>query len=116
MGKKVKLALADMDYLTWKRDLEEDLAILQALLDAVADITPDHEAKLQILLETLTQKIENPLNGNNKKVIIFTAFSDTASYLFDHVSKFALEHFGLNTALITGSVDGKRPSPSSRQT
>lgn len=111
VGKKVKLALADMDYLTWKRDLEEDLAILQALLDAVADITPDHEAKLQILLETLTQKIENPLNGNNKKVIIFTAFSDTASYLFDHVSKFALEHFGLNTALITGSVDGKTTVP-----
>ena len=111
VGKKVKIELADMDYLTWKRDLEEDLTILQALLDAVADITPDHEAKLQILLETLTQKIENPLNGNNKKVIIFTAFSDTASYLFDHVSKFALEHFGLNTALITGSVDGKTTVP-----
>lgn len=57
VGKKVKLALADMDYLTWKRDLEEDLAILQALLDAVADITPDHEAKLQILDSLTSQTI-----------------------------------------------------------
>ncbi len=111
VGKKVKIALEDMDYLTWKHDLEEDFNTLYALLGMIADITPEHDAKLQMLLETIAQKIEKPLNPGNKKVIIFTAFSDTASYLYDHVSEFVLNRYGLNTALITGSVDGKTTVP-----
>lgn len=111
VGKKVKIALEDMDYLTWKHDLEEDLNTLYILLGMIADITPEHDAKLQMLLETIAQKIEKPLNPGNKKVIIFTAFSDTASYLYDHVSQFILDKYGLNTALITGSVDGKTTVP-----
>lgn len=111
VGKKVKIALADMDYLTWKHDLEEDFNTLYALLGMVADITPEHDAKLQMLLDTVAQKMEQPLNPGNQKVIIFTAFSDTAAYLYDHVSKFAQDEFGLHTALITGSVDGKTTIP-----
>ena len=73
----------------------------------MSKITPEHDSKLQILLDTIAQKIENPLNQGNKKLIIFTAFSDTAEYLYDNVSRFAQSEFGLNTALVTGSVDGR---------
>ena len=107
VGKKVKIALEDMDYVTWKQDLEEDFNTLYVLVNTVSKITPEHDSKLQILLDTIAQKIENPLNPGNKKLIIFTAFSDTAEYLYDNVSRFAQSEFGLNTALVTGSVDGR---------
>ena len=111
VGKKVKIALEDMDYVTWKQDLEEDFNTLYVLVNTVSKITPEHDSKLQILLDTIAQKIENPLNPGNKKLIIFTAFSDTAEYLYDNVSRFAQSEFGLNTALVTGSVDGRTTVP-----
>ena len=41
------------------------------------------------------------------RTLIFTAFSDTADYLYQHVSAFVQQEFALNTAEITGMVDGK---------
>ena len=111
VGRKVKIELADMDYVTWRKDLEEDHHTLQMLLKAVSQITPAHDSKLRMLLDTITEKIEHPINPGNKKVIIFTAFSDTAQYLYDHVSAFAGEKYGLNTALVTGSVEGRTTIP-----
>jgi len=49
----------------------------------------------------------NPINDGNRKILIFSAFSDTAEYLYHHVSSFVKSKFGLDTAMITGSVDGK---------
>jgi len=111
VGRKVQIALNDMDTLSWIRDLKQDSDILNTLLYFVDDITPEHDHKLQTLLETLNDKIENPINGNNKKVIIFTAFSDTAEYLYENVSQYIKSEFNLNTALITGSVDGRTTVP-----
>lgn len=111
VGRKVKIELADMDYVTWRKDLEEDQHTLRMLLKAVSQITPAHDSKLRMLLDTITEKIEHPINPGNKKVIIFTAFSDTAQYLYDHVSAFAGEKYGLNTALVTGSVEGRTTIP-----
>mgnify|MGYP000659436762 FL=1 len=116
VGRKVKIELADMDYVTWRKDLEEDQHTLRMLLKAVSQITPAHDSKLRMLLDTITEKIEHPINPGNKKVIIFTAFSDTAQYLYDHVSAFAGEKYGLNTALVTGSVEGRTTIPNSRRT
>lgn len=107
IGKKVNIELADMDYMSWKSELEKDRNILEALSLTVSEITPSHDSKLQKLLTVLANKIENPINGNNKKVIIFTAFADTAQYLYDNVSTFIKARFGLDAAMITGSVDGK---------
>ena len=59
------------------------------------------------MLKVISEKIENPININNKKVLIFSAFSDTAEYLYEHVSAYIKEKYGLNTAVITGSIDGK---------
>ena len=111
VGKKVKIALEDMDYVTWQHDLEEDFNTLYVLVNMVADITPEHDSKLQMLLSTIAEKIDHPINPGNRKVIIFTAFSDTAEYLYDHVSTFAQGKYGLHAALITGSVNGRTTVP-----
>ena len=107
VGRKVRINLADMDHISWRRDLEQDAKTLGHLARMVADITPEHDAKLQALLTLIRQKIEHPINPGNRKLIIFTAFSETADYLDANVSVFAKEHFGLETAEITGSVEGK---------
>ena len=111
VGRKVKIALEDMDYLTWKRDLQTDFETLQLLLGMVADITPGHDSKLQTLLQTLAEKQREPLNKDNRKVLIFTAFSDTAQYLYEQVGAYMLRSFGLHTALVTGSVEGRSTVP-----
>ena len=107
VGKKVKIELADMDYKTWRTELMADAETLELLTLMVADITPEHDSKLQELLKLISDKIENPINPGNKKVIIFSAFSDTAEYLYGHVSTYIKEKYGLHTAVITGSIDGK---------
>ena len=107
VGKKVKIDLADMDYKTWRTELMADAEILELLTLMVADITPEHDSKLQELLKLISDKIENPINPGNKKVLIFSAFSDTAEYLYEHVSAYIMGKYGLHTAVITGSIDGK---------
>lgn len=107
VGKKVKIELSDMDYKTWKAELMEDAETLELLTLMVADITPKHDSKLKELFKIISQKIENPINIGNRKLLIFTAFSDTAEYLYEHVSTYVQQKYGLNTAVITGSNDGE---------
>ena len=114
VGKKVKIDLADMDYISWLRELEKDAENLELLTLMIADVTPEHDSKLQTLYEMISKKIAEPINAGNKKIIIFTAFSDTADYLYENVSKFAKKKFGLETAEITGSIDGKTTIPKQR--
>ena len=106
-GKKVKIDLADMDYQSWRQTLVKDKEVLELLTIMVADITPAHDSKLQELFTDLANKVQNPINEGNKKVIIFTAFADTAQYLYDNVSVYMKKRFGLDTAMITGTVEGK---------
>ena len=107
VGRKVKIDLADMDYWTWREELQEDADTLERLTSMVADITPEYDSKLQELLRLLSEKIENPINPWNQKVLIFSAFSDTAEYLYHHVSAFIQKKYGLDVAMITGSIEGK---------
>lgn len=111
VGKKFKIDLRDMDHISWKRDLKADLEVLELLLCMIEDITPQYDYKLNELLKVIANKIEHPINSGNKKVLVFTAFSDTAEYLYENVSAFVKEKYGLNTALITGSVDGRTTIP-----
>jgi len=107
IGKKVQIDLADMDRISWRAELEKDQDILELLTIMVDDITPEHDNKLQVLLADLRNKIEHFINESNKKVIIFTAFADTAMYLYDNVAPYMQKNFGLHTAVITGSVEGR---------
>ena len=107
VGKKVKIDLADMDYVSWRDALRKDAETLALVTMMVSDITPEHDTKLQTLFELLAEKIEHPINEGNKKILVFSAFSDTADYLYENVSVFVKQRYGLDTALITGSVEGK---------
>lgn len=107
VGEKIKINLADMDYRTWREELQTDADILELLTLMIADITPEYDTKLQTLFGLISKKIEHPINQDNKKIMIFSAFSDTAEYLYENVSVFVKKKYGLDTALITGVVDGK---------
>lgn len=107
VGRKVKIDLADMDYKTWRKELQKDADTLELLTLMVADITPEHDSKLQTLFELLDEKMANPINPENKKVLIFSAFADTVDYLYDNVSSYINKKYGLDSAMITGTVDGR---------
>lgn len=111
VGRKSKINLRDMDYVSWRRDLKADQEVLELLILMLKDITPEHDMKLQQLVADLKNKFEHPINGSNKKVLIFTAFADTANYLYEQLSSRILNDCGLHTALITGSTEGKCTLP-----
>lgn len=110
-GKKVRIEIGDMDYKSWRESLAKDREILELLTLMVGDITPEYDSKLQELFRVIRNKLEHPINEGNKKIIIFTAFADTAGYLYDNVSKFVMDNFGLNTAMVSGSVEGRTTVP-----
>lgn len=114
LGKKVKIDLADMDYVSWRESLAKDAEVLELLTLMVGDITPEHDSKLQELYRVIYNKIAHPINEGNKKIIIFTAFADTAGYLYDNVSKYVKSKYGLNSAFVSGSVDGRTTCPKLR--
>lgn len=106
-GKKTKIDLADMDYKSWQQYLDKDIEILKLLLVMLEDITPAHDSKLQQLTYDLDSKFSHPINGQNKKVLIFTAFADTAEYLYQELAYKIHNEYGLNVAMITGSAQSK---------
>lgn len=103
IGRKVKVHVSDLDVRKWREDLTEDLNMLNKLWGSVVDIRGKHDYKLQQLIQLIQDKIDKPLNPGNKKIIIFTAFADTANYLYEHIQAIQKEKYGLHTALITGS-------------
>lgn len=110
VGRKIRIDLRDMDYISWKRDIESDMAVLSRLIDMVKDITPEYDYKLNQLIKIIKEKEAAPINPGNKKVLIFTAFADTAEYLYENIAPKA-KLIGLNTALVTGSVEGRTTIP-----
>lgn len=107
IGNKVKIDLKDMNTLGWKADLQADQKILTELSNEFIKIKPSNDLKLVELVNTIRNKIENPINKNNKKIIIFSAFADTADYIYENVSKTINNEYGLHAALITGSGTNK---------
>ena len=106
-GRKVRIELSDMDYKSWREQLAKDSEVLELLTLMVGDITPAHDCKLQELFKVIKNKMEKPINEGNRKIIIFTAFADTADYLYENVSRYVKENYGLDTAIITGNVEGR---------
>ncbi len=102
IGGKVEISMGDMDIPAWKQALEADLVVIKELLAEMAKITPSDDTKLQHLKTTILSKLASPINPGNKKVIVFTAFADTAEYLFKHLSPFFLEKNHLHSAMVVG--------------
>jgi hypothetical protein len=103
IGSKVKILMKDMDLIRWKQDLLYDREILAKLLVQAKKVTPERDKKLLALKKVIKNKIENPINGQNKKLLIFTAFADTAKYLYENLHEWILHNFWLHSAVVTGS-------------
>lgn len=101
-GKDVSINLKDVDCLGWKKDIEADIAILKGLLERLYQITPEHDEKLNKLKNIISEKIDNPFNPGNKKVLIFSAFADTATYLYKNIAPWLKEKYGLVAAKVEG--------------
>jgi len=107
IGGIVKINLSDMDILRWKEDLASDRDILRGLLNEMIKVTPEFDRKLNTLKELIDNKVDNPINAGNKKIIIFTAFTDTAQYLYENISEYAKSKHKIDTAKIVGSDENK---------
>ena len=103
---KVKIDFADMDLLTYKKDLQHDIDALSELYGLMTWITPDKDLKLQKLKEIISDKIEHPINPGNKKILLFSAFADTANYLYKNLSEFVKSKYNMETARIEGGNVG----------
>ncbi len=106
-SKKIKVLLKDIDQIKWRNGLEKDIEILEKILKEAHLVNPLRDKKLKDLKSLIENKIKNPINENNKKIIIFTAFADTAKYLYENISKEIFNNLGLHSALITGSENPK---------
>jgi superfamily II DNA or RNA helicase len=111
IGTKVQISLSDMDLPRWEQELQADLAIIEGLLEEMRKVTPSDDAKLQHLKTTILSKLASPINPGNKKALIFTAFADTADYLYEHLSPYFLETQELHTGKVTGSDSPKSTLP-----
>ncbi len=111
IGNKVQISLSDMDLPRWQHELEADLTIIEGLLAEMRKVTPPDDAKLQHLKTTILSKLASPINPGNRKVLVFTAFADTADYLYEHLAPFLLENKSLHTGKVTGSSSPKSTLP-----
>ncbi|MBN2702697.1 MAG: hypothetical protein JXR23_00660 [Pontiellaceae bacterium] len=119
VGKKLVIKLEHIRREEWKKDLKKDLKQLIAIHEKAAAVNPDRDAKLQELKALIAEKAHNPINDGNRKVLVFTAFSDTADYLYDNLADWIRKELGLHIALVSGSEENKTtfaPKGFSRQT
>ncbi|MBD3216398.1 MAG: helicase [Candidatus Lokiarchaeota archaeon] len=103
IGSKIKVLIQDMDPIRWKDELKEDEQRLIKLLRIAKSVDAGNDAKLQQLKTLIYEKTRNPINENNNKVLIFTAFADTAEYLYKHLSRWASDELHLHSAIVTGT-------------
>lgn len=114
IGGKVKVLLQDIDRIKFRQELEDDYGRLQQLLHQARLVDTERDAKLAELKALIAQKVREPLNPENRKVIVFSAFADTAKYLYQALSTWARQEFGLHSALVTGANENKTTLPGVR--
>ncbi|MCI0614547.1 helicase, partial [bacterium] len=115
VGRKVKVLLQDVDCVRWRQDLAEDCKRLKLLLTVAENVGAARDAKLNELRSVISDKCKNPINQGNRKIIVFTAFADTAQYLYKQLSPWALKDLELNTALVTGTGKNETTLPNLRK-
>ena len=115
VGRKVKVLLTDVDLIRWKQDLLEDRNRLATMLAAAQQVDASRDAKLAKLRAMIEQKCREPINAGNRKIIVFTAFSDTAQYLYANLASWAKGALGIDAGLITGSAGIQTTLPGLRK-
>ncbi|MCW8175552.1 helicase-related protein [Verminephrobacter aporrectodeae] len=114
VGRKVKVLLGDVDLIRWKQDLTEDRNRLAKLHAAAEQVSAARDNKLLRLRELIAAKCQSPINADNRKLIIFTAFADTATYLYEQLAAWAQSELGMESALVTGSGRNRSTLPLKR--
>jgi len=102
VGTKIKVLLQDVDLIRWRQDLQEDQQILTGLLRDARQVNVERDEKLRRLKELVSKKVLDPINSGNRKALIFTAFADTADYLYENIAPWAMQKHGLHSAIVTG--------------
>lgn len=115
VGRKVKVLLKDVDQIRWKQDLIEDRNRLATLHAMAKQVDVARDAKLAALRETIEAKCHRPINPGNRKVIVFTAFADTAKYLYAELAPWAKTTLGVDAALVTGAGTNQTTLPGLRK-
>jgi Helicase conserved C-terminal domain/SNF2-related domain len=115
VGRKVKVLVKDVDLVRWKQDLTEDRNRLATLYSAAHQVGASRDAKLATLRDIIAQKVRHPLNPGNRKVIVFTAFADTAKYLYAELAPWAQSELSLHSALVTGGGHNQTTLPHLRK-
>ncbi|WP_394065491.1 DEAD/DEAH box helicase [Alcaligenes sp. WGS1538] len=119
VGRKVKVLLGDVDLIRWKQDLLEDRNRLATLLAAARQVDAARDAKLAALRDMIARKCAEPINTHdgkaNRKIIVFTAFSDTAHYLYAQLASWARDTQGMHAAVVTGSAGIQATLPGLRK-
>ncbi len=115
VGRKVKVLLQDVDLIRWRQDLIEDRNRLATLHAAACEVSATRDAKLAELRAVIERKCHAPINPENRKVIVFTAFADTARYLYDELAPWAHGTLGLESALVTGTGGNQTTLPGLRK-
>lgn len=110
VGRRVRVLLSDADLVKWRQDLSEDRARLASLLAKARQVTPDRDAKLARLKALIEEKLAAPFNAGNSKLLVFTAFADTAYYLYEALA----QTYPRRMALITGTGANRTTSPKLR--
>lgn len=100
VGNALKISLADMDYHSWREKLIEDKHVLSELIDKVSTVTPQYDTKLIDLKKLIAKKMDEPINGNNRKILLFSAFADTTDYLYENLK----DTNGLEFAMVSGGT------------
>lgn len=101
-GSVINIELADLDIVTWQRNILHDIEILTEVYNAMLLVTPESDNKLCELKKLIAEKFANPINEGNKKILIFSAFADTADYLYDNLAPYMQSEYGLYSARIGG--------------
>ncbi len=110
VGKSLIFKMAHLDVDSWLEALDRDREQLELPYLFAKDITADRDAKLAKLKELIAQKVKHPTTdkegGPNRKVLIFTAFADTAAYLYDALHQWANKELGIHAAMVSGGTSG----------
>ncbi|MCK9224803.1 MAG: SNF2-related protein [Candidatus Muirbacterium halophilum] len=107
IGGKVKVLLHDLDIIKYKQELQEDRDFLTQLIYEAKKINNERDAKLRDLKKVIKNKIENPVNDENRKILIFSAFATTANYLYDNLKDWLQSEYNINSALVVGTGANK---------
>ena len=115
VGDRVKVLLNDVDLVRWKQELVEDRNRLSTLLNAARQVDAARDAKLDALRDMIARKCGQPINPGNRKVIVFTAFADTAKYLYAQLAPWAKDTLKIDSALVTGAGRNETTLPDLRK-